>query len=96
MIGDRTAHDLAAPRVVGWAAVDPSITCAVLGDVGKPHSIQAISGELPLNQIIMGWRIGAMSALMAVADAMNVSVAHRPCHAFSADPKPSYPMRSSA
>ena len=88
MIGDRPAHDFAAPGVDDRAAVNPPVACPVLGDVGEPDPIGAISSEPALREIVVGCRVRAMPALTAMLDIVDTGPSHEACHAFAADLKP--------
>jgi hypothetical protein len=91
VIGDRPANDAPGPGVDDDGHVDPSLGCAVLGDVLHPQPVRSLGAELAVHEIVRH-RIGGVAsgaALVAAAgDALQPPFTHQPLDSFVVDLTP--------
>ncbi len=55
-VTDRVANDLVRPDVNNQTNVKFAFTRRVFGDIGEPGLIRSLTGEVPVDQIVMNWR----------------------------------------
>ena len=79
-VRDRVADDPAGEHVFDGAEVELALVGPVLGDVGQPQFVDVIGGEVPLHEIVVNRRAGALPVLAALL------TEHRPPLVVPADP----------